>query len=132
MDAGYINEKELEKVVIKTKKRVIKMEDGSGYEYDFKQFVADMRLAGFSGRTVESYIYYNLKFLNFVKKSPRGVSSRDIKGFLLYLIDKGKKPRTINLVYSSLKQYYDVFMGRKLFYGTRRMRIYRKCLAINT
>ena len=97
---------------------------GSGYgEFEFKQFRDDMRLAGFSNNTIESYIYHNLRFLSEVKKSPREVSSTDIKGYLLNMIDKGQQPRTINLVHSALKHYYDTFMGRKLFYSIRRTKL---------
>ena len=89
----------------------------------FKEFEKELRLRGFSKRTIESYLFFNKKFIDFIRKNPRNVDSIDIKTYINYLMEeRNAKPRTINLAISSLKFYYDVFMNKRLFFRIKRQK----------
>ena len=71
-----------------------------------KNYEQELKLRGLSKDTLKAYTYANEKFLNFIKKDPKEVSSRDIKRYINYLLDKNQKPKTINLTIAALKSYY--------------------------
>jgi integrase/recombinase XerC/integrase/recombinase XerD len=91
----------------------------------FAGFVDDLRLQGFSRNTIDSYLWTVGKFMDFVKKQPKFVTSADIRRYLLHLLDRHKKERTVNLAVSALKSYFSGFMGKKLFVGVKRAKIPR-------
>ncbi|MBU0667423.1 MAG: site-specific tyrosine recombinase/integron integrase [Nanoarchaeota archaeon] len=73
-----------------------------------KKLDVELKLRGFSPRTVESYLYYNKQFINFCSKPADLVSEDDIKSFLSYLLSEKKVSNaTLALVKSALKFYYD-------------------------
>lgn len=81
----------------------------------FKNFVIELKIRGFSEKTVDSYLHYNGSFLEFIRKEPRSVASNDIKSYLNCLVEHGLEPRTINMAINSLKAYYGGFLRKKLF-----------------
>lgn len=88
---------------------------------DFKEFEKEMKIRGFTQRTIESYLFHNYKFLKFIGKSARDVNSNDIKQYLYYLVERrNAKPRTVNLAISALKFYYQQFSNKKLFSKVKR------------
>ena len=89
----------------------------------FQKLEDELKIRGYSGETVKNYIYHNKRFLEYIQKSPRDVSKEDIKEYLNYLVDKGAKPRTFNLVYSALKFYYSSFMNKQLFRRINRCKV---------
>ena len=89
----------------------------------FAGFVDDLRLQGFSKNTIDSYLWTVGKFMDFVKKQPKFVTSSDIKEYLLHLLNRKKKERTVNLAVSALKSYFSGFMGKKLFVGLKRAKV---------
>jgi len=84
---------------------------------------ADLRLRGYSERTTKAYLYNVKKFFEFIQKKPQQVNNKDIRLYITYLLDKGCKERTINLVISSLKFYFEEIMKRKLFNNIRRLKL---------
>lgn len=93
-------------------------------DQQFKRFNIELRLRGYSKKTIEQYLYFNRKFLEFCKKSPREVRKSNIRAYLFHLIEEyGAKPRTVNLAYSALKCYYDSFNNKSLFRNMRRIKI---------
>ncbi len=80
---------------------------------DFKILVDEMKIRGFSRRTIDSYFYVNDKFLDFAKKSPKDVNKKDIENYLVYLYDKNKSSATRHLVCAALKFYYEDVLKRK-------------------
>lgn len=90
----------------------------------FKRFEIELRLRGYSQKTIHQYLYFNEKFLTFCKESPRAVNKGHIRAYLFHLIEEyGAKPRTVNLAYSALKSYYDSFNNKSLFKKMRRVKI---------
>ena len=89
----------------------------------FKNFVLELKVRGFSEKSIDSYLYYNGKFLEFIEKEPKRVSSMDIKAYLNYLVLNGSKERTVNMVINSLKAYYEGFLRKRLFKNIKRSKI---------
>ena len=102
------------------------MEKSIRYNIDgqFGKFEIELRLRGYSKKTIHQYLYFNKKFLNFCKKGPMEVNKENIRAYLFHLIEEyGAKPRTVNLAYSALKAYYDSFNNKSLFKKMRRVKI---------
>jgi len=78
-----------------------------------KNLESELKLRGFSPRTIKAYIYHNSKFLEFVKKKPKEVDQADIKVYLADQIDK-TSIATVSLVKSSLKFFYDEILQKNI------------------
>jgi integrase/recombinase XerD len=78
----------------------------NGVNRMFETLIEEMKLKNFSKKTMEIYLYYNQVFIKYIKKSPREVSGKDIRDYLLYLICKRKSSSTINLIHNALNFYY--------------------------
>ncbi|MFH1399100.1 MAG: site-specific tyrosine recombinase/integron integrase [Candidatus Woesearchaeota archaeon] len=69
--------------------------------------LVELKLRGFSPRTIKSYIYQNSKFLEYIKKEPRNVAEEDIKAYMAFLIsDRGMAPSSVALAKAALKFYF--------------------------
>ena len=93
---------------------------------NLKRFQDELKLRGFSQETLRAYIYANGRFLRFIRKPPKYITTRDIKRYLHHMIDTKKKPKTINLTIAALKSYYDEYRGRKLFSRIKRLKLEKK------
>ena len=91
----------------------------SNYQYPSKdplhQLKQEMKLRGFSSKTIKSYLYYITDILNFANKSPKFINTDDIRDYLEYLADQGMSSSTLNSAYSSLKFYFEKILKRKFF-----------------
>jgi integrase/recombinase XerD len=87
--------------------------------FDFKQFHQEMKIRGYRKKTIESYIYYNQRLLDFCEKRPLQVTSQDIKNFLESLLDKKRSRETLRLVYAALNCYYCSFLNKKVMATVR-------------
>ncbi|MBD3310373.1 tyrosine-type recombinase/integrase [Candidatus Woesearchaeota archaeon] len=88
-----------------------------------KGYVLDLKLRNLSSQTVDAYEYANRKFLGWAQKEPKFVRTSDIKAYINCLIDKSRKPRTINLTIAALCSFYDGYLGRRLFTRIRRLKL---------
>lgn len=79
----------------------------------------ELKIRGFSPKTVKSYWLYNRLFLEFVKKSPKEVSNDDIRQYLLFLKDKNCANSTLNVALNALKFYYRQILRRKFFFDIK-------------
>lgn len=76
----------------------------------------ELKIRGFSKRTVDSYLYHNKKFLDFVKKDPASVDENDAKRYVAYLMsDKKYRPGSVNLALSSLKFFCNEILQNRAF-----------------
>lgn len=75
----------------------------------------EMKLRGFSEKTVKSYVYYITDCLNFTKKSPRDVNTADVRGYLEQMADAGLSGSTLNSAYSALQFYFGKILRRNFF-----------------
>jgi integrase/recombinase XerD len=71
----------------------------------------ELKIRGFSNRTVQSYLYHNRKFLEFVKKNPENIGTDDAKSYMAHLLsDLNQRPSSVNLALSSMKYFYSEIM----------------------
>ena len=83
--------------------------------------VTELKLRGYSQRTVHTYIDYNTKFLSWLKKQPADVTEPDVKSYLAELTDHvGLK--TVALVKSSLLFYYNEILEKKFKVKTPKLK----------
>lgn len=85
----------------------------------------EMKLRNFSRETMRQYCYFNDKFLQFIKKSPKVVSQKDIEDYILYLYEQEKSASIRHLATAALHFYYcDVLKRRfQLKYPKRELKI---------
>jgi len=89
----------------------------------FKNFVLELKTRGYSEKTIDSYLYFNGRFLKFIEKEPRGIDSGDIKSYLNYMVMHNTEPRTMNLALQSLKCFYESYLNKRLFSRIKRSKI---------
>ncbi len=83
---------------------------------ELKKLEAEIKVRGFSRKTLAAYMHHNEKFLEHVKKKPHEVVEDDIKAYLGHLIsDKGLKPASVNLTLSSLRFFYQEILKKDIF-----------------
>ena len=93
----------------------------------------ELRLRGFSQKTIDSYIFHNKKFLEFTRlqkkanfqtsltekgnqRQPENITREDIKTYLAYLIsEKKQSPSSVNLVLCALKFFYEGVLEKDIF-----------------
>jgi len=73
----------------------------------------ELKLRGFSQRTVESYLYWNRKFLEACKKKEEDVNEDDIKNFMAEKLSHGS-PKSLILIKAALKFYYDEVLKKNI------------------
>ncbi len=80
-----------------------------------KKLQTELKLRGFSGQTSRMYLYYNNKFIEYIKKSPENVTEDDIKEFLAHkMSDHSLSTASITLIKASLKFFYTGMLGKDL------------------
>ena len=75
----------------------------------------ELKIRGFSSKTVKAYVKKNEAFLKFIGKDENGVMVDDIKSYMAHLMDRGQKPASVSLAMSSLRFLFDEMMGKGLF-----------------
>ena len=75
----------------------------------------ELKIRGFSAKTVRNYTSCNKKFLEFNGKGVESIGEDDIKAYMAHLMDKGQKPASVSLAMSSLRFLYDEMLGKGLF-----------------
>ncbi len=82
---------------------------------ELKKLETEMKLRGFSKQTSKMYLFYNTKFLEYIKKPPEGVDDDDIKEYLAYkMSDHSLSNASIALIKASLKFFYAEMLGKNL------------------
>jgi len=80
----------------------------------------ELKLRGFSDKTISAYMFQNRKFLEFSGKKPEEIGQDDIKKFLGNLIsDKKQRPASVGLTLSALKFFYLEVLKRPVFEGIK-------------
>ena len=76
----------------------------------------ELKIRGFSEKTVSSYLFHNQKFLDFIQKPKEDVDEDDIKSYLAHLIsDKKLKSASVNLAMCTLKFLYEKLLEKDIF-----------------
>ena len=80
-----------------------------------KKLETELKLRGFSKQTSRMYLFYNRKFLEFIKKDTEEITDDDIKEFLAYKIsDDSLSNSSIALIKASLKFFYTDMLGKNM------------------
>ncbi len=80
-----------------------------------KQLVTELKLRGFSERTINTYVYQNKKLLEFTPKKAADITESDIKEYLGYLLsDKKMTATSVALAKAALKFYYDEILQKNI------------------
>ncbi len=80
-----------------------------------KQLQTELKLRGFSERTVQTYLYQNQKFLEFNHKKPEEIQEIDIKEYLGHMLSDKKDAHTsVALAKAALKFYYDEILKKNI------------------
>lgn len=79
----------------------------------------ELRIRGFSPKTIKSYVLYNKLFLQFSNKSPKTVTNDDIRQYLISLKDRDCANSTLNVALNALKFYYRQILKRKFFFDIK-------------
>jgi integrase/recombinase XerD len=80
-----------------------------------KKLESELKLRGFSDKTVKSYMFHNQKFLDFVKKTPEEIEESDVKDYLGHLmVDKNHKAASVNLVLCTLRFFYEKILEKDI------------------
>jgi len=81
---------------------------------DLQRLETELKLRGFSNRTVEAYLYHNKKFLESVNKNPDRVTEEDIKNYIAEKMSKNVSPKSIVLIKAAFKFFYDEILKKNI------------------
>ncbi|MCE8428062.1 MAG: tyrosine-type recombinase/integrase [Candidatus Methanoperedens sp.] len=80
-----------------------------------KKLETELKLRGFSKQTSRMYLFYNRKFIEYIRKSPEDIDENDIREFLAYKIsDQSLSNASIVLIKAALKFFYTDMLGINL------------------
>ncbi len=80
----------------------------------FSELKQELKIRRYSQRTINSYVYFNEKFLTFYKKTAPEIQEKDVKNYLEHLINKNLSGDTIRLIYNALKFYYKEVLNKDI------------------
>jgi integrase/recombinase XerD len=79
-----------------------------------QKLITELKLRGYSPKTVDAYLKHNNSFLKFANKTSESITVDDIKSFLAHLIaDKESAPRTVSQARSALIFYYNEVLQKE-------------------
>jgi len=73
----------------------------------------ELKLRGFSDRTIKTYLFHNQRFLNYINKDATQVTQDDIKMYLADLMSKNAAS-SVSLTKASLKFLYDTVLEKSI------------------
>ena len=85
----------------------------AGQEANFRILIDEMKVRGFSWKTIKMYTYQNRRFLGFIRKSTREVTKKDVESYLIMLYDRNVASATRHLICAALKFYYEGVLKRR-------------------
>ena len=68
--------------------------------------IADLKLKGSRPQTIEGYLGCIRRFVAFHRRSPAEMGEAEVRAFLLHLLEKGRKPSTINVYRAAIGFLY--------------------------
>src|SRR3989338_418512 len=99
----------------------------------FDKLETELKIRGFSKRTVDAYVYNAKKFLEFTKKELQAVDEDDAKKYIAYLMTELKyRPSSVNLALSSLKFFYNEILQNRAFNGLKATKLEKKLPTVLT
>jgi len=78
----------------------------------------ELKIRGFSSKTITAYVKKNEDFLEFIEKTPESIEEDDIKAYMVHLMDKGHKPASVSRAMASLRFLYDEMLAKYSFFDS--------------
>lgn len=83
---------------------------------ELKKLETELKIRGFSQKTLDAYLFHNQKFLDFTKKQPEEITQDDIKSYIAHLMAAKKyKPSSVNLAICCLRFFYEKILEKDIF-----------------
>ncbi len=80
-----------------------------------KKLETELKLRGFSQKTIEAYLLHNKLFLEYIKKDPDKIVEQDVKDYLAHLItEKNISPRSIALKRAAIKFFFHEILKKDI------------------
>jgi len=93
----------------------------------------ELKIRGYSEKTISSYLKNNRAFLRFCNKDVSSVEEDDIKKYVAYLMsDRKYSPASVNLALSALKFFYETVLKMKLFTDIKPPKLEKKLPVVLT
>ncbi len=86
----------------------------------------EMKLRNFSPQTVKSYLYYIKDILKSTGKSPKNITTDDIRVYLEKMSDRRLVASSLNQAYSAFKFYFEKILRRNFFINIPRAKKSKK------
>ena len=87
----------------------------------------ELKLRGFTERTLGNYCYQTKKFLEYTAKDPMKIDQDEIKRYMAHLLsDKGYKASSVNLAVSALKYFFIEIIKKNIFSDLRALKQEKK------
>jgi integrase/recombinase XerD len=85
------------------------------FPLSLKKLETELKLRGFSKQTSKMYLFYNRKFLEFIKKNPVEITDDDFKEFLASKMSEDSLSNSsIALIKAALKFFYTEMLGKNM------------------
>jgi integrase/recombinase XerD len=82
---------------------------------ELERLETELKIRGFSPKTISMYIFYNLKFLEFTKKEPDQMTEDDVRQYIGYLVvDKRLAPSSVTLVKAAIRFLYEEVLKKAI------------------
>jgi len=91
-----------------------------------KKLETELRIKGRSKKTLNIYVTHAKEFLDFIKKDAELATEDDIKEFIVYLMDKGNKPMSVNLKLSALRFLYKKILKSAIMVDIENQKVEKK------
>lgn len=94
----------------------------------------ELKIRGFSQRTVDTYLYHNKDFLKFIKKKDAATTDEsDAKLYIAYLMSERKlKPKSVNLALSAVKFFFKEILRNNAFNAVKAPKVEKKIPTVLT
>ncbi|MBI2135574.1 tyrosine-type recombinase/integrase [Candidatus Woesearchaeota archaeon] len=87
----------------------------------------ELKLRGFTERTIGNYCYQTKKFLEFSKVDPKKASQDEVKKYMAYLLsDRNYKASSVNLLVSALKFFFNEIIKHDIVNGLKALKQEKK------
>ena len=80
-----------------------------------EKLATELKIRGFSAKTISAYISNNKNFLDYIGKDAKDVNIDEVKNYMAHLMDKGLKPASVSLAMSAIRFLHDEMMSKGLF-----------------
>jgi site-specific recombinase XerD len=78
-----------------------------------KRYIEDLKLAGYSRRTIGSYVYSVSKLAQYFSKSPQHITNEELRNYLLYHKDKYAS-NTTTMALCAIKHLFEKTLQRTM------------------